>query len=111
MTAVLFLGATLAFALACLLYYKGRFLAASLLGLAYGLVLCALAFPAMHPVLWSLVVTLLLVFPALLIGLHVVDLRTGLFLLPTVYSIPFAFLAAAFLWVFCGFSLLWSVYS
>ena len=108
MTAALFLGATLLFGLACLVYYRGRFLIGAVVGIAFAYILILISFEAMHPVVWSLMVTALVAFPALLLILHAVDLRAGLCLLPTVYSIPFAFLAGALLWLFSGFALLWS---
>ena len=111
MTAALYLGATLLFGLASFVYYRGLFLVASVVGAAFGYILVSISFPAMHPVVWSLMVTSLVAFPALLLILHTVDLRAGLCLLPTVYSIPFAFLAGALLWLFSGFALLWSASS
>ncbi len=77
-------------------------------GIVFGLTLISISFRAMNPVVWSLMVTSLAAFPALLLILHAVDLRAGLCLLPTVYSIPFAFLSGALLWLFSGFALLWS---
>ncbi len=111
MTAALFVGATLLFGLACLVYYRGLFLIASVVGIVFGLTLISISFRAMNPVVWSLMVTSLAAFPALLLILHAVDLRAGLCLLPTVYSIPFAFLSGALLWLFSGFALLWSASS
>ncbi len=108
MTAALYLGATLLFGLACLVYYRGLFLIGSVVGAVFGFILISISFEAMHPVVWSLMVTSLVALPALLLILHTVDLRAGLCLLPTVYSIPFAFFAGALLWLFSGFALLWS---
>ena len=52
------------------------------------------------------VLALLCVFPALFLLVHVIDLKKGIFYLPTVYSIPIAFLAGAALLVVAAGGLL-----
>ena len=56
MTAALYLGATLLFGLASFVYYRGLFLVASVVGIAFGSILVKISFPALHPVVWSLMV-------------------------------------------------------
>jgi hypothetical protein len=99
MTLALLAGAALLFAAACLAYFHGRFLAASALGAAYWTAAGAVLFRELPP--WGAAAALvpLAALPAFLLAVHAVDIRKGIFLLPTVYAIPLAFLAGALLWL------------
>jgi len=106
MTPVVYGGATALLAACALAYFRGHFGAAGLLGLgsegALGFVLAR----TMSPASAAVTLALLCVVPLALLGLHVIDARRGLFLLPTIYSIPLAFFAAALLWIVAGGALL-----
>jgi hypothetical protein len=102
-----YLAATAALGLAALLYFRGRFGAAALLGAAYNALVAEAARRAMPaPLFWG-AFGLLCLGPAAFLALHVADIRRGLFLLPTVYSIPIAFFGAGLFWLLAGAALLW----
>ena len=42
---------------------------------------------------------------------HTIDQHFGIFMLPTVYSIPLAIICSGLLWLYCGTALLWSAFS
>jgi len=103
----LFLAATAALFLACALYFRGRFLLAAVLGIAYAALAFETARPRLPSTLFWTSFLLFCVAPGSFLGLHVVDIRRGIFLLPTIYSIPIAFLGAGFFWALVGVALLW----
>ncbi len=61
---------------------------------------------AMGPVAAGAALALLAAIPAAYLVVHAVDARRGIFLLPTVYSIPIAFVCALGLWLLTGLALL-----
>ena len=101
----LFAAATLGYALCALLYFRGRFRLALLAGGAFAAVTIWLVPLVMGPFAAVAALVLLLGLPATALLIHVYDSGRGVFLLPTIYAIPFAFLAAALLWVVTGLAL------
>lgn len=102
-----YLAATAALGLAALLYFRARFGLAALLGVAYGALVAEAARAAMPAALFWGAFGLLCLAPGAFLLVHVADIRRGLFLLPTVYSIPIAFFGAALFWLLAGAALLW----
>lgn len=99
MTAAFLCGAALLFAAAAVAYFFGRFLVAAVLGAGYWGTAGAVLFAEMPVPAAATVVALLAALPAALLVVHAVDIRRGIFLLPTVYSIPLAFVAGLLLWL------------
>jgi len=79
-------------------YFHGRFRGAALLALGYAGLASAVAVRTLPPVAAAATLLLLLALPLGFVALHAVDARHGIFLLPTIYSIPLAFVAGALLW-------------
>ncbi len=79
-------------------YFHGRFRGAAALAAAHAAVASAVAIRTLPPVAAAATLLLLLALPLGFVALHAVDARQGLFLLPTIYSIPIAFVAGALLW-------------
>jgi len=106
MDAVLYGAAVAAFVVAAVSYFHGFFRIAFLLGCGcwtlLGMVVLG-AFPA--ALAWPLLL-LFAIGPALFVVVHAVDARRGCFRLPTIYSIPIAFLLAAALLVAAGLGVL-----
>lgn len=93
--------------LACaVLYYRGHFAYAALAGALFLGALTPVVLGAMGPVAGAVALAVLAALPAGYLVTHAVDARRGIFLLPTVYSIPIAFVAALALWVLTGLALL-----
>lgn len=82
------------FLLACVLYFRARFLYASLTGIVLAGLLGVLLFDTFALVTAVLLAVLLLLIPAGFVIVHAVDARKGIFLLPTVYGIVVAFFGA-----------------
>ena len=82
------------FLLACVLYFRTRFLYASLTGIALAGLLGVLLFDTFATVTAVLLTVLLLLIPAGFVIVHAIDARKGIFLLPTIYGIAVAFLGA-----------------
>lgn len=93
MTGALFAGACAAYTAAALLYYAGRFVPAMAAGAAFWGLTGAVVLDAMGPVGAAVSWLLLAAAPAIYLAVHAVDAKRGMFLLPTVYSIPLAFVA------------------
>jgi len=89
------LAAFAVFLTASVLYYRARFLYASVAGLVLAVLLGVLLAQTFGAVAAIVIGALLLVSPAAFVAVHAVDARRGIFLLPTVYSIPLAFACAA----------------
>ena len=97
MTAALFAGACAAYAAAAFLYYGGRFVLALGAGAVFWGLTGAVVLDAMGPFGAAAAWILLAAGPALYLVVHAVDAKRGIFLLPTVYSIPLAFVAGLLL--------------
>lgn len=91
MTGLLLLGAAVAYALSAWIYFRGRFGVAVLLGALFAGLIAPAAVGFLGGVGGAIAFALLVVAPAVYLAVHVVDVRKGLFLLPTIYSIPIAF--------------------
>ncbi len=83
------------FIAASVFYYHARFLFASVFGLALAMLLGILLAQTVSVVTAVVLGTLLLLGPTVFVAVHAVDAHRGIFLLPTVYSIPLAFACAA----------------
>ena len=105
MIPALFAGAGLLFIISALSYYHGRFTIAAVLGALYYGALAPAVLDGMGPVGAAAALLLLAVAPATYLGVHMVDARRGLFLLPTIYAIPIAFLTGLLLWAIAGVAL------
>ncbi|MHC4971312.1 MAG: hypothetical protein ACYTG3_03180 [Planctomycetota bacterium] len=88
------------------LYFRGHFAWAALAGALFLGALTPVVLAAMGPAAAAAALALLAGVPAAYLVLHAVDARQGLFLLPTVYSIPIAFVASLLLWALTGVALL-----
>jgi len=106
MSALLLLGAAAAYALAAFAYFRGRFGTASLLGLVFLGLVAPVAIGGLGAVAGGIILALLAVAPGVYLVVHCVDARRGLFLLPTIYSIPIAFVCALVLLALAGLGLL-----
>ncbi len=102
-----FAGATAVLAAACAVYFRGRFAASALLGALYAGLMVLPARAGLGTGLGTTLLALLLGLPSLFLLVHVIDLRRGIFLAPTVYAIPCVFIGAAALWVTTGLGLVW----
>jgi hypothetical protein len=102
----LYAGAAALYLLCAVLYYRGRFGWAALVGALFFVALTPVVLDGMGPVAAGAALGLLAVAPAAYLVVHAVDARRGLFLLPTVYSIPIAFVGALALWALAGLALL-----
>jgi len=105
MTAV-YAGAGALYVLCAVLYHRGRFDYAALVAALFFGALTPVVLAAMAPVAAAAALALLAGLPAAYLVVHAVDARRGIFLLPTVYSIPIAFVCALALWVLTGLALL-----
>jgi hypothetical protein len=99
-------GAGALYVLCAVLYYRGHFGYAALVAALFLGALTPVVLGAMAPVAAGAALVLLAAIPAGYLVLHAVDARRGVFLLPTVYSIPIAFVSALGLWVLTGVALL-----
>lgn len=91
MTGFLLLGAAAAYALSAWIYFRGRFGLAALLGALFAGLIAPAAVGFLGGVGGAVAFALLAVAPGAYLAVHVVDVKKGLFLLPTIYSIPIAF--------------------
>jgi hypothetical protein len=92
--------------LCAVLYFRGHFAWAALLGALFLGALTPVVLAAMGPVAAGAALALLAGVPAAYLVLHAFDARYGVFLLPTVYSIPIAFVSSFALLVLTGLALL-----
>jgi len=106
MSALFLLGAAAAYALAALAYFRGRFGPAALLGAAFVALVAPVAVDGLGPVAGAAALALLALAPGVYLVVHCVDARRGLFLLPTIYSIPIAFVCTLALLLVAGLGLL-----
>lgn len=102
----LYLAALAAFLLGAVVYYVGWFVFAGLVALVFAVLMGAAVAGAMGPVAAGVLIALFLAGPAVFLGVHAVDARKGIFLLPTIYSIPLAFVCGALMLVVTGLALL-----
>ena len=101
-----YLATVVAFWVTAVLYYRGALWAASLCGLAFGVLATRTLYGAVGPIAFAVIGGLLIVGPGGLVMLHAVDVRKGLCLWPTIYSIPLAFLSGLLLIMLTGVVLL-----
>jgi hypothetical protein len=106
MSAASFAGAAAAYAAAAFLYYRGRFRGALAAAAAFAALVAPAVCAGMGPVAAAVALVLLLAAPLGYVLVHIVDARRGIFLLPTIYAIPLAFLAGAALLLATGLALL-----
>jgi len=106
MTLLLYGAATCVMITCGILYYNGCLLASAMGGIAYaGL---AGAVLVRSTATW-VAVTLIALFaaaPTIYLVVHAIDARRGIFLLPTIYSIPIAFVCSLILWGCAGLGML-----
>jgi len=91
--------AAAAYALSAWIYFRGRFGLAALGGVAFAALMAPLALRYLGGPGGAVVFALFAVAPAVYLAVHAADARRGLFLLPTIYSIPIAFVCGLLLWV------------
>jgi len=108
MEAALYGGAVAVFVAAALFYFHGWFRIASLFGIAFWLLAGRVLTLTLAPGwAWGLLVPLAIA-PAGFLFVHALDARGGFFRLPTIYSIPIAFLTGAVLLLCAGLGVLLS---
>jgi hypothetical protein len=95
----LLLGAAAAYLAAGLAYFRGRFAPAAALGALYVALMAPATTGALGAAFGLVLFLLLALAPAGYLVVHYVDARKGLFLLPTIYSIPLAFVCGLVLWL------------
>lgn len=100
-----FAAATALYLLSAVLYYKGRFALAGAAGTGYYGFAAWIVAGGMGPVGATVTLVLLAVLPAAGLLVHVVDAYRGIFLAPTVYTIPLAFACGLILWLIAGLTL------
>jgi hypothetical protein len=91
--------AAAAYAASAWIYFRGGFRLAALLGAVFLGLMAPLAVANLGGPGGGIAFALLAVAPGVYLAVHVVDARKGLFLLPTIYSIPIAFVCGLVLWV------------
>jgi hypothetical protein len=91
MNGLLLLGAVAAYVASAWVYFRGRFALAATGGAAFAGLIAPAAVGFLGGPGGAVAFALLAVAPAIYLGVHAVDARKGLFLLPTIYSIPIAF--------------------
>ena len=91
MTGFLLLGAAAAYVASAWIYFRGRFRLAAFLGAVFAGLMAPAAVGSLGGLGGLLALALLAVAPGVYLVVHVVDAKKGLFLLPTIYSIPLAF--------------------
>jgi len=99
MTGLLVLGAAAAYALSAWIYFHGRFGLAAFGGALFAGLMAPAAVGSLGAPGGAVAFALLAVAPGVYLAVHAVDARKGLFLLPTIYSIPIAFVCGLVLWV------------
>jgi hypothetical protein len=96
---MILLFAAAAYALSAWIYFRGRFGLAALGGAIYAGLMAPSAMRFLGGPGGVAAFVLLAVAPAVYLAVHAVDARRGLFLLPTIYSIPIAFVCGLLLWL------------
>ncbi len=96
---MMLLAAAVAYAASAWIYFRGRFGWAALGGVAFAALMAPAALGHLGGVGGAIAFALLAVAPGVYLLVHAVDARRGLFLLPTIYSIPIAFVCGLVLWV------------
>jgi hypothetical protein len=91
--------AAVAYAASAFVYFRGRFGLAALGGIAFAALMAPAAVGDLGGLGGAVAFALLAVAPGVYLVVHAVDARKGLFLLPTIYSIPIAFVCGLVLWV------------
>lgn len=98
MTGLLVLGAAAAYVASAVTYFRGWFVIAVLFGLCFAGLVAPAAVGSLGGLGGTVAFALLVVAPGIYLVVHAVDARRGLFLLPTIYSIPLAFVCGLVLW-------------
>lgn len=96
---MILLAAAVAYAASAFIYFRGRFGLAALGGVAFAALMAPAAVGNLGGLGGAAAFALLAVAPGAYLVIHAVDARRGLFLLPTIYSIPIAFVCGLVLWV------------
>jgi hypothetical protein len=94
------------FIAAAVLYFRGFFWVAAALGIVCWTLTAHLLFCSVGPVWMSIIFVPLGLAPALFLGVHAIDVRTGFCTAPTVYSIPIAFVLGVALILATGLGVL-----
>ena len=91
--------AAVAYAASAFIYFRGRFGLAALGGAVFAGLMAPAAIGNLGGLGGTVAFALLAVAPGVYLVVHAVDAKKGLFLLPTIYSIPLAFVCGLVLWV------------
>jgi hypothetical protein len=91
--------AAVVYAASAWIYFRGRFGWAALGGAVFAGLMAPTAVANLGGLGGAAAFAVLAVAPAVYLVVHAVDARRGLFLLPTIYSIPIAFVCGLALWV------------
>jgi len=99
MPGLLLLLAAVAYLVAAVAYFRGLFRLSGAIGVLFW-ALAAVVVAGETTLFPALLILLVFgLFPAAFLLTHVIDLRKGLFIFPTIYSIPVAFAAGIVLWL------------
>ncbi len=96
---MILLAAAVAYAGSAWIYFRGRFGWAALLGAVFAGLMAPAAVGSLGGPGGAVALALLAVAPGVYLAVHVADAKKGLFLLPTIYSIPIAFVCGLLLWI------------
>ena len=96
---MILVAAALAYAASAGIYFRGRFGLAALGGAIFAGLMAPAAVGSLGGPGGVVAFALLVAAPGVYLVVHAVDARRGLFLLPTIYSIPIAFVCGLALWV------------
>ncbi len=88
------------FVLAGVVYFRGAFVLTTLLALGFWAAMARAMTLHASPGAAIAAIGLLIVLPAVFLVIHSYDAKRGVFLLPTIYAIPFAFLTGTLLLIF-----------
>ncbi len=96
---MILVAAAVVYAASAWIYFRGRFGWAALGGAVFAGLMAPAAVGNLGGLGGAIAFALLAVAPAVYLVVHVVDAKKGLYLLPTIYSIPIAFVCGLVLWV------------
>jgi hypothetical protein len=96
---MILLAAAALYAASAWIYFRGHFGLAALGGAVFLGLMAPAAVGNLGGVGGTIAFALLAVAPGVYLAVHAVDAKKGLFLLPTIYSIPIAFVCGLVLWV------------
>jgi len=96
---MILVAAAVVYAASAWIYFRGRFGWAAFGGAIFAALMAPAAVANLGGLGGAAAFAVLAVAPAVYLVVHAVDARKGLYLLPTIYSIPIAFVCGLLLWI------------